>query len=517
MKERLPTLRWAAGGLLMIGIASRLLGVIREMLIANYFGVSSELDAVYLGLAVPMAITIGLGGGLARAVVPVAAPLDDASLAGLLRYGARRLALMMAALTVALAVSTPLWTPWLAGGSAAPTFELVVLCAAIACLGIVGGCLTGYLQGIANARGRHVSGGASFLTYNLVTIATLLIGWQWIGTLSVLLGIVLAEWSQLAMLWPVVRKLGSAAGGPRDREAERRHWSMVQVLIWPTGAAGALQGLNLAVDRAFATGLEPGAVAALAYADKLVNLPVGLLGMALATPLFTRLSRYHAQGHTDAFENTLNLGLRLLLMLGVPMGILLAAVGEPLIGLLLQRGAFSEDGVGLTSQAMLGYAAGIPFQAMLMLLLSAGLSTGRNWTLVGVMAVATMLNAGLNWALVGPLGLTGIALATSIVALVRMWVLLTVICPELLKHGETWKAAGTYCIYAFVLGAAHWAADGYLGMLGESVHGRVIRIKGHMAVTAIVTLVLWWPLLREEWRRLGALRRAVARDAEESR
>ncbi|MBX3729064.1 MAG: polysaccharide biosynthesis C-terminal domain-containing protein [Candidatus Sumerlaeia bacterium] len=509
-RSLLPTLRWAAGGVLVAGLLSRALGLLREMLIANAFGVSAELDALYLGLSLPLALVVGAGGGLSRAVVPVAATLADSRFAGLMRAGTARLVGVLAPLSVVLAVTCVIWAPLLAIGQTELPRGTLILSAALGSLAMLGGSLSGFYAGLVNARGKHVTASSNALVYNGVVCLCVAFFHGKLGILSLLVGIFLAEWLQLAVHWPVLQAIVRRVrpqGDPADI-------GMVQTLFWPAAALGITTGLNLLVDRAFATMTQAGGVAALTYADKLVTLPAGLLGAALAAPLFTRLSRFHQADRRKEFRATLLLGVRILLLAGTPAAVVLAGAAEPTIGLILQRGRFTLEGVELCGIAMRGYAPGVPFRAMTVLLLGAGLATRRPWWIVWAVLATALLNGVLDWVLVQSMGLLGIALATSIVGLVRSAVMVAIVAPGLLGAAELWRSLGRVTAYGVALSLPLAGLHLVPGLMtSEAVGVRLLAVALACATACVVTAVLWKPLLKKEWSSLWTLRRQVAEAA----
>lgn len=205
----------------------------------------------------------------------------------------------------------------------------------------------------------------------------------------------------------------------------------------------------------------------------------------------------------------------MLLIVGTPLGFLLAAASVPLISLLLARGAFSADGVRLTSLAMAGYSFGVPFQIIFTLLFSACLTRGRHWSAVLVMVLTAILNGWLDWVLVGPAGLVGIAFSTSVVALVRVVLLLWIVDPRLFRSRGLWASAGR----AFLLGTITVAlvlllngATGFLHFSGRGGQFAALALCGFLFLA--ICAVLWRPLLKAEWQSITRLRGAVARHAE---
>jgi len=242
-----------------------------------------------------------------------------------------------------------------------------------------------------------------------------------------------------------------------------------------------------------------------------VNLPAGLIATALATPLFTRLSRFRTQRRHDAYRDTLQVGIRLLLIAGAPAAVFLAWTSEPLIGLLLQRGAFDQRAVELSSAAFVGYAAGIPFISFSVLLMSAGLTVRNPWRIAWIMGWTTALNALLDWLLAPRFGVTGIAISTSIVAVVRSAWMLSGAGPELLRSPVLGASIGRVAAWSAGLWIAGGAAAMILdpsGALTPASRAGAIVLSGLAMFGA--TCLLWKPLLRAEWNDLLVLRRRAA-------
>jgi len=504
---RLPSLRRAASWLFALGILARAIGLLRELVIASRFGAGAELDAVYLGMSVSMAFTIAIGAALVRSTVAAASGLDGGRFAGLARYATPRLMLATLPLAAAIALGAPLWAPLLAPQATGASLKTLVAAAALAPVSLLGVGVAGLYTGLVHARGEHAAASIAPLVYNLIVCAAILALSPFLGALSLLVGTLVAEASQILVMLPFVRRLSRGAM-PNAQPAD---YSAVVAGFWPAVACGVLFGSNVVVDRAFAASLEAGSVAALSYADRLVGLPVGLMATSLAVPLFTRLSRYQAKGHRTAYRQTLHLGLRLLLVAGAPAAIALAWTAEPIIGVLLQRGAFDQRAVELSAAAFRGYAAGVPFLALSVLLTNAGLTVANPWRIAWIMAWTTGLNALLDWLLAPRLGVAGIALSTSIVAFVRSVAMLMVAGPWLLRSRRVGVATLRVAAWAAALWLSAWGAASFMNPAeATSLADRILSSLLVAAAMAVATAVLWKPLLEPERRALLVLRRRVA-------
>lgn len=503
--KALPTLRWVAGGLLILGVLSRCLGLVREILLAHHFGVSAELDSLYLGMSLPATITVALGSGMVRAGVAACAGLSVGRLSGLATVGVSRMAIVLTPLSVLLALISG-FLAWVFLMTPQVVITPLVIGCVLASLTLVGAGVAGILSGVANAKGNHLGGAVTPLAYNVVLILTIVATHQAFGVLSLCLGFFLAEWVQVVCY--------AVALGPEIRGAKPQFveadWSAWMSRLGPAVAAAALLGANQFVDRVFTAHLVEGSTAALSYADKLINMPAGLLGMALAVPLFTRLSKFRSEGRESAYRVTLLLGVRLMLFAGIPLGLLVLFLAEPIIGILLQRGAFDQHAVELCAQALRGYALGVPFISMSLLLIGASLTVTRPWRLVWWLLASVLLNAVLNAVLAPWFGVGGIALSSSVVAFIRVLVLLRLVCPEVLRSKNLLRSFSRVLISslpgAAIAGVVAWNVD---SATLEGDWNRLLVILACGLGFAVGCLVAA-PLIRAEYASIGRMRSKAA-------
>lgn len=513
MRNALPTLRWAVGGILVLGILARVLGVAREMMVAGFFGTGEMLDTVYLALALPVALCVGLGGGLSRAVVPVGARLSGAGLGHLVLHSGRRLLIGLVVLGVILSIGAPVWTSLLLLNGASVDRVALHLAAGLACLAIPGGAIAGLCLGAANAHGRHVLAYSTPIVYNLVVVICLVAGYRTFGAFSLLLGILAAEWCQTLVLLPFLLGLRrDLAEG--DLMEKRPGWPDLSPLFWPSAFLGLSAGLMTTVDRVFAGSVGPGAVSTLSYAERLLYLPVGLLGMALAQPLYTRLSHYAGRERRESFLSAVELGLRLFLLFGTLGALLVSGFAEAIISLLLERGAFTGQDTRQAAEALRGFGPAIVFLAMQPLLFSAAMVLRKAWKLVWLSLGAALLNAVLDALLAPRFGVLGISLATSAVSGIVIVLLIGMTAPELFARRGLWRCARTAALAA-LFGAVILVV--YRQLLPFPGAQPVMQLfwmtGGTLVLLAGLALFPGWLVFRE-WRSLGILRSTVARDVD---
>ena len=180
--------------------------------------------------------------------------------------------------------------------------------------------------------------------------------------------------------------------------------------------AGVTQ-LNLAVDVVIVSLLPPGSASLLYYADRVNQLPLGVIGTAIGTALLPTLSRQARGGQQDAAVATLSRAIELSLALTLPAALALAVAGEPIMLVLFGRGAFGAESARLSAQSLAAYAFGLPAFVLLKVLVPAFFAHGETGTPVRVGMAAIALNLALNLLLMTPLQHVGPAAATSLSAL----------------------------------------------------------------------------------------------------
>jgi putative peptidoglycan lipid II flippase len=190
----------------------------------------------------------------------------------------------------------------------------------------------------------------------------------------------------------------------------------LMVLMVPGAIGTGVMQINLFINIVLASLLPTGAVSFLYYADRLNQLPLGVIGIAIGTALLPVLSRHVAASNHDAVRHFLSRALEFSLMLGLPAAVALLVAAQPIIHVLFERGAFGAHESAATAQALAAYAVGIPAFVIVKVLSAAFFARQDTGTPVRVAILVTVSNAALGLALIEPLGHVGIALATGITA-----------------------------------------------------------------------------------------------------
>ena len=186
------------------------------------------------------------------------------------------------------------------------------------------------------------------------------------------------------------------------------------ILAAPAALGAGVAQINLVVDIIIASLLPTGSVSYLYYADRVNQLPLGVVGVAVGTALLPLLSRQLRAGETDEASNSLNRAIEMALLLAVPAAVALIVIAGPVIAVLFERGAFGVTESDATAGALVAYAAGLPAFVLIKVLAPGYFARQDTRTPVRIAILCLVVNVALNLALMGPLAHVGIALATTL-------------------------------------------------------------------------------------------------------
>ncbi len=413
-------------GILTVGgwtMASRVLGFVRDILIASMLGAGPVADAFFVANRLPNLFRRLFGeGAFNAAFVPAFSGLLAAEgKAEAQRFAEEASAVMtfwLLGLTVLAEIFMPAVLLVLAPGFAADPgkFATAVELSRITFPYMPLICLTALLSGVLNGLDRFAAAAAAPVIYNLTSIAFMigLVGLVPTAGHALAWGVSVSGIFQLALLIWAVRAAGMRIALPRPRLTPR-----MRLLFRRMGpgllGAGVTQ-LNLSVDVIIGSLLPAGTVSILYYADRINQLPLGTIGVAVGTALLPTLSRQALAGEAQAAIATLNRAIEYALALTLPATLALLAVPGPILSVLFERGAFTAADVHLSAQALAAYAVGLPAFVLVKVLVPAFFARGDTAMPVKIGMAAVALNLALNIAFMAPLQHLGPPLASSVSA-----------------------------------------------------------------------------------------------------
>jgi len=412
-------------------ILSRILGFVRDVVLAKIFGASGETDAFFLAFKIPNFMRrLFAEGSFSLAFVPVLSEYkssgDREALRDLVDNVTGTLAAVLLVLTAIGIFAAPLvlsiFAPgWLVEGR--PEFDLSAGMLRITFPYILLISLTALAGGILNTFERFLVPALTpvLLNISLITAALLLAGRMQVPVTALAWGVLAAGITQLLLQVPALIHLGLM---PRPRWGWR-HSGVRRILklMIPTLIGSSVAQVNLLVDSIIATFLISGSVSWLYYSDRLLEFPLGVLGIALATVILPNLSQKHAKANKAEFSATLDWALRLAVIVTVPAAVGLIMLAGPILITLFQYDAFQPDDVRMSTYSLIAYSAGLPAFIAVKVLAPGYYARQDTRTPVKIAVAAMVTNMVLNLLFVGGLLAqdfagphAGLALASSVAA-----------------------------------------------------------------------------------------------------
>lgn len=419
-------------------LLSRIAGFARDMLQATLFGTGGAIGAFIVAYRIPNFLRrIFAEGSMAMAFVPVLNEIREKGDRAALKDFIDHMAGALCAVVLVVCALGMLAAPWLArlfapgwledpqlldqtGQMLRITFPYLLFIS-----------MMSLAASVLNTFGRFGLPAFTPVLHNLTMIAAMLwlaprfnvppVGLAW--------GVLIAGFLQLALLWPALGRLGLR---PRLRwgfgHAEVRK---VGRLMLPTLFSSSVAQVNLIVGTAFASLLAAGSVEWLYYSDRLVEFPLGLFGVALGTVILPHLSRRHAAGDPEGYNQSLDWGLRMALLAGVPAGLGLLLLAEPIVATVYNYGEFTPFDARMAAISLSAMSLGVPAFMLSKVLSPAFFSRQDTRTPMRAAIWTVVANVGLTVAFTTPLWLRGtqgahggIALATGLAGIfnaVLLW------------------------------------------------------------------------------------------------
>jgi len=402
-------------------VLSRILGFVRETVIAYRFGATAQTDAFLVASIVPMVLSGMVAGTVAVALVPVFTEArmkkgeEEAWTIASTVINLTAVALVAAA--VLFVFAAPVIVPSLGPGLAPETKALAVQLSRLLAPAIILIGLVGLVAALLNAYRHFIYPAFAGLLYNFGMIGGALFLGSLIGISGLAVGLLIGAVAHfLALVIPLALKKGY-----RPTLIGLRHPGVKKIglLILPFIIGSAAGQVNLLVDRVLASGLAEGSISALNFAVRVMQLPLGIFAGAAATAAYPFLSEQAVGQRTDDLRRTFSEGLRLLWFIIFPLSVGLMVLSEPIVRLLFERGAFDHQATSMTASALLYYSLGIFAHAALALLVQVYFALQDTATPVKLGIWAVGVNIVLNIILVRYLAHGGLALATSIATMVN--------------------------------------------------------------------------------------------------
>ncbi|MGN6831227.1 murein biosynthesis integral membrane protein MurJ [Paucibacter sp. M5-1] len=496
----------AASTISVLTLLSRITGLVREQLVAALFGASSLTDAFQVAFRIPnMLRRLFAEGAFSQAFVPIlartrAADGDEAT-HSLIDAVATVLLWALIVVCVLGVIGAPLLVWLLGAGLPADGREAAIVMTRwmfpyIGCMSLVA-----LSAGILNTWRRFVVPAATPVLLNLSVIACawLLLpkmeAWGWRPIYALAIGVMVGGVLQLLVQIPALRRIGALPrlGWSPSRLRTAWHHPGVRGVLGAMGPAllgvGVAQ-LSLVINLQIAIFVGAGAASWLTYADRLMEFPTALLGVALGAVLTPQLSAAQGRGEAAAYSAMLDWGLRMVVVLALPCAVALLVFAEPMVAVLYHRGAFTALDVGQTSTAVMGYGAGLMGLVAIKVLAPGFYAKQDMRTPVRIAVIVLVLTQLMNAALVPLLGVAGLALSIGLGALVNAgWLLRGLVKLGSYTPSPGWLGFGLRVLLASALmGGLQYLIATKLDwiVLGERELLRALLMAASLAVSALL-------------------------------
>ncbi|GFE63312.1 murein biosynthesis integral membrane protein MurJ [Litoreibacter roseus] len=407
-------------------LLSRILGFVRDILIAGFLGSGPVAEAFLIAFSLPnMFRRFFAEGAFNMAFVPMFSKKveKETDAHGFARDAFTGLGTLLIAFTLVAQVFMPGLVLLMASGFAEDQrFDLAVLFGRIAFPYILFISLAALLSGVLNATGRFVAAAAAPVLLNILLITALSAAWSlgWDIGLTLAWTVPVAGVAQMALVWIAAAR----AGYPLipKRPTFTPELKRLAIIAAPAALAGGVVQVNLLVGRQVASYFD-GAIAWLNYADRLYQLPLGVVAIAIGVVLLPDLSRKLQAEDTAGGREAFNRAGEVALALTIPSAVALMVIPTPLVSVLFERGAFDADDTAATAIAVAIYGAGLPafvLQKVIQPLYFAREDTRRPFYFA---LVAMVVNAVLAIGLASIFGYVAAALGTTIAGWVMAWLL----------------------------------------------------------------------------------------------
>jgi len=496
---------------------SRVLGLVREVVVASLFGLSGAIAAFTIAFQVPNVIrALFADSALQAAFVPVFTEL--------LEKGERReafrvasslfflIALVLGAVTAAfILLAEPLmafFTPGfddqpmlqdLTAGLAALLFPIVLLLA-----------LSGLVVGMLNSFDHFSVPALAPVAWNVVIIGAL------VGLTPVFpeedqiyayaIGVLGGTLIQFLLPLPWLRGRGGSFSFSLDWRNE--HVRRVLRLMLPVTIALGLINLSLLINLAFGTLVQKEAPAAIDKAFRIYQLPQGIFSISIATILFPTLARLATRGATDEMRRTMANGVRQICLLLIPSAVLMAVLAEPITRLLYERGEFGSNDTELVTTALVWWSISLPFQGVSLLFSRTFFSLQKPWATTALAGANLAVNAAVSFALYKPFGIAGIVIGTVagtlVMTVAQGWLLRSQLGG--VEAGRTLASAVRMLGASMLLaGAAYGVWYPLDGVLGRTFAAQAVAVGAAIAAGLAVYAAAVWVLGVPEARQIRRL------------
>jgi len=486
----------AAGVVGSATLLSRILGFIRDVVIAWFFGAGLSSDAFFVAFRIPNLLRrLFAEGSLSVAFIPVFTETltrqgkDEAF--EMARSAVRLLSVLLVVVAIAGIILSPLIIRIIAPGftDAPEKLSVTIFLTRLMFPYIFFIGMVALSMGILNVLGHFAAPALApvFLNISIIGSVFLISPNMKDPVTGLAIGVVIGGFLQLGLQVPFLIKKGFYFW----QKAKFFHPGLKKIgrLMLPTIFGAAVYQINILVGTLLASLLPEGSVSYLYYADRLVQFPLGIFAIATATAVLPSISRQAAKKDLQAVQDTFGYAMKLVFFITIPSMVGLIVLREPIVALLFKRGAFDAKTAHLTAYALLYYSVGLWAFSAVRIVVSTFYALQDTKTPVRMAVISVCANIILGIVLMRPMGHGGLALATSLASMLNLGLLVWALRAKLGMVGLKTIMASVYktVVCSVFMGAAVWAtAQFIIPSEGGSLMGLFFGLVGSIIIGLVL-------------------------------
>ena len=481
-------------------LLSRILGFVREVIVANVYGASIETDAFFAAFTIPdVMFNLLIAGALSSGFMPVftsyiakgedekawksANSFITAALIFILIFNV--LGITFAKVLVPLVASGMMKTP--------EGFELTVKLTRIMFTAVTFTVLAGLLRGILNSYKIFTAPAIGPVLYNVGMIGgALILGATSLGIFGMTIGVIVGALMNFLVQVPDFRRVGGAKYLKFTIDTKDEGFRKMIALMIPAIIGLSVSQLNIVINQNIATFLGEGYLTLVRYANRVMLLPLGIFAMAIATTLFPVMNTQIARKEINEFKDTFSEGFRTIMYITIPAAVGMIVLNQEVIRLLFKSGSFTESDVHITGIVLAFYSFGLIGQSAVQIITRGFYAIQDTKTPVKVAFITVIVNGvlGVGLTFFTPLGIAGVSCAYSVSSIVNMYLLYKGLRKKTkgLKTREIANSCAKASVASFIMGGVVLI----ISRIGESLLG--IETKTDQIISVGLAMGIGIPL-----------------------
>ena len=413
------TTKKTAAILMVIILISKITGFMRDVVLAQAFGAGNVTDAYLTALNIPVVLFDGISAALGTTFIPMFFKIKEDKGKDEVNKFTSNILNIVIIISLMLILIGVIFTPYIvkifAIGFKGEVFELAVNYSRILIFAMIFIAINGLISSYLLASGDSYISGLVTIPFNIIVIVAIVIG-SVTNSYIMVYGTLIAYIGQL--LFQIPRLIKRNYKHTFKIDIRDKNIKSILYLVVPVFFGSYINQINAVVNRTLASTLEQGSITALNYANKLNMFAVGIFSIALSTVMYPIFSKLASENNMKAFKHSLSKTINIIVIIMVPMTIIMMTFSTPIVKILFEEGSFDSKATYLTSTSLLYYSVGTTAYGLKDLLAKGFYSLQDTKTPVRNAVISVLVNIVLSVVLVKTMGIGGLALASSVSAIV---------------------------------------------------------------------------------------------------